>query len=198
LNTLKIITSAAVEPLTLEEVKLHLKVETDADDNLITSLITAARETAEVFTGRAIASQVLEYILDCFPDSSDVIYLPRPPLEELSSVKYRDYQGVETEWDSQNYVVDSDSMPARITLAYGKYFPDFTPYPAASVRIRYTTGYRSGGQDSLKMPEQINQALKLIIGHFYENRESVVVGTVANKVPFSVEALLYPYRVSWW
>ena len=78
MNTLKIITSAAVEPLTLEEVKLHLKVETDADDNLITSLITAARETAEVFTGRAIASQVLEYILDCFPDSSDVIYPVRP------------------------------------------------------------------------------------------------------------------------
>jgi hypothetical protein len=89
-------------------------------------------------------------------------------------------------------------MPARITLAYGKYFPDFTPYPVSSVRIRYTAGYRSGGPDSLKIPEEIKQALKLLIGHFYENRESVVVGTVANKVPFSAEALLYPFRVSWW
>ena len=96
-----------------------------------------------------------------------------------------------------NYIVDADSMPARVTLAYGKYFPDFTPYPVSSVRIRYTAGYKTGGPDCLKIPEEIKQALKLLIGHFYENRESVVVGTVANKVPFSVEALLYPFRVSW-
>lgn len=198
MNTLKVITSATSEPLSLEEAKLHLKVETDADDSLISSLITAARETAEIFTGRALASQVLEYILDGFPVESDVIYLPRPPLEEVGSIKYKDYQGAETEWDPENYLVDSDSMPARITLAYGKYFPEYTPYPAAAVRIRYTAGYRSGGPDSLKIPEEIKQALKLLIGHFYENRESVVVGTVANKVPFSAEALLYPFRVSWW
>jgi uncharacterized phiE125 gp8 family phage protein len=198
LNTLKVITSATTEPLTLEEAKLHLKVETDADDSLITSLITAARETAEIFTGRALASQVLEYILDGFPAESETIYIPRPPLEEVESIKYRDYEGNETVWDSSNYIVDADSMPARVTLAYGKYFPDFTPYPVSSVRIRYTAGYKSGGPDSLKIPEEIKQALKLLIGHFYENRESVVVGTVANKVPFSVEALLYPFRVSWW
>ena len=198
MNTLKVITSPAIEPLSLAEAKLHLKVDTGDDDTLIASLITTARETAEVLTGRALASQVLEYVLDGFPPESEMIYIPRPPLEELDNIKYRDYEGNETEWDASNYIVDADSMPARVTLAYGKYFPDYTPYPAASVRIRYTAGYRPGGPDSLKIPGQISQALKLLIGHFYENRESVVVGTVANKVPFSVEALLYPYRISWW
>ena len=198
MSTLKVITAPTTEPVTLAEAKLHLKVETGDDDTLISSLITAARETAEIFTGRALASQVLEYILDGFPISNDTIYIPKPPLENITSIKYRDCQGAETEWDSSNYVVDSESMPARIALAYGKYFPDFTPYPVSSVRIRFAAGYRTGGPDSLKIPEGIKQALKLLIGHFYENRESVVVGTVANKVPFTVEALLYPYRVSWW
>jgi len=92
LNTLKVITSPTSEPLTLEEAKLHLKVETDADDSLITSLITAARETAEIFTGRALASQVLEYILDGFPSESETICLPRPPLEEVESIKYRHHK----------------------------------------------------------------------------------------------------------
>ena len=198
MSTLKVITSPTTEPVTLAEAKLHLKVDTDEDDALISTLVTASRETAEVFTGRSLATQVLEYILDGFPIEADTIYLPRPPLETITSIKYKDFQAVETEWDGQNYVVDGESMPARVTLAYGKYFPDFTPYPVSSVRIRFTAGYKTGGPDSLKMPEQINQALKLLIGHFYENRESVVVGTVANKVHFSVEALLYPYRVSWW
>ena len=198
MSTLKIITAPTTEPVSLAEAKLHLKVDTGDDDTLISTLVTASRETAEVFTGRALATQVLEYILDSFPSCSDTIYLPMPPLETLASIKYKDCQGVEAEWDSSNYVVDSESMPARVTSAYGKYFPDFTPYPVSSVRIRFTAGYKSGGPDSLKIPEQINQALKLLIGHFYENRESVVVGTVANKVPFTVEALLYPYRVSWW
>jgi len=198
LSTLKTVTAPTTEPVSLAEAKLHLKVETGDDDTLISSLITAARETAEIFTGRALASQVLEYILDGFPIGNDTIYIPKPPLENITSIKYRDCQDTETEWDSSNYVVDSESMPARIALACGKYFPDFCPYPVASVRIRFTAGYRSGGPDSLKIPEGICQALKLLIGHFYENRESVVVGTVANKVPFTVEALLYPYRVSWW
>ena len=198
MSTIKTVTAPTTEPVSLAEARLHLKVDTDDDNALISSLITASRETAEVFTGRALATQVLEYILDGFPTEADTINIPRPPLEELTSIKYRNWQGQEVEWDGQNYVVDGESMPARVTLAYGKYFPDFTPYPVSSVRIRFTAGYKSGGPDSLKMPEQINQALKLLIGHFYENRESVVVGTVANKVPFSVEALLYPYKISWW
>lgn len=38
------------------------------------------------------------------------------------------------------------------------------------------------------------QAMLLIIGHYYSNRESVVTGTIATELPLGVEALLYRHR----
>jgi hypothetical protein len=45
------------------------------------------------------------------------------------------------------------------------------------------------------MPAAIKQALKLLIGHWYENRETVITGTISTALPFAAEALLAPYRV---
>lgn len=50
------VTPAATEPVTLEEAKAHLRIEHDADDALISALISAARESVERFTGRALAA----------------------------------------------------------------------------------------------------------------------------------------------
>lgn len=44
------------------------------------------------------------------------------------------------------------------------------------------------------IPASILHAMKLLIGHFYENREETIVGTVISKVPMAVEALLNNYR----
>ena len=194
---IKLITAATAEPISLVIAKQHLKVETTDDDDLVTALIKAARETAESFTGRALASQTFEYILDEFPQSGDMIFIPNPPLESVESIKYKDYEGTEVEWDSSNYIIDSDNIPARISLAYNKIFPVFTPYPVSAVRIRFVAGYKIGGDPHLIIPEQINNAIKFLIGHFYENRESVVIGTITSKVPFAVEAMLYPYKITW-
>lgn len=38
------------------------------------------------------------------------------------------------------------------------------------------------------------QAMLLLIGHYYSNRESVVTGTIATELPLGVEALLYRHR----
>ena len=197
MKTLKIITAATTEPLSLAEAKNHLRVLTNDEDALISVLITAARQWCENFTGRALASQIFEYILDDFPEEDEKIILPMPPLETVDSIKYKDFEETETEWNAVNYIVDDESIPARIALAYGKYFPSYTPYPVNSVRIRFTAGYKEGGDPHLEMPEQINSAIKLLIGHLFENRENVVIGSAANKVPFTVEALLYPYKVNW-
>ncbi len=40
-------------------------------------------------------------------------------------------------------------------------------------------------------------AMLLLIGHWYENRETVSVGQAATDIPFTVEALLQPYKNLW-
>lgn len=42
-------------------------------------------------------------------------------------------------------------------------------------------------------PASIVQAMKLMIGHWFRNRESVLVGTTAMEMPFSAKSLLDPY-----
>ncbi|MEQ9944113.1 head-tail connector protein [Pectobacterium aroidearum] len=43
--------------------------------------------------------------------------------------------------------------------------------------------------------EDVQVAMLLLIGHWYENRETVVIGQSAQSIPFTVESLLQPYRI---
>lgn len=83
------------EPLTLEEVKLHLKIEADetTEDNLLSALISTAREYAESFTRRALGPKTYTLYMDEFP-SCDEIIIDYPPLRVVNSIKYYDIDGV--------------------------------------------------------------------------------------------------------
>lgn len=187
---LRVITQPENEPVSLSEVKLHLRVEHNEEDTLIASLIKTAREVAETsFTWRALAIQTFEYTLDRFPSDRSV-YLPRPPLKTVESISYKDRTGTETVLNTDCYIVDTAAEPGRVVLVPEASWPDVELYPTSAVRIRFTAGY-----DATDIPESIKQGMLLMIGHWYENREAVVVGNVAREVPFAVEALLYPYRV---
>ncbi len=90
-------TEPAEEPLSIEEVKTHLRVDMDDDDDLIQNLITSARQYAESYLKRSLISQTWKYYLDEWPESGeDYIELPMPPLQSVSSVKYTDYNSVQT------------------------------------------------------------------------------------------------------
>ncbi|MCU5775226.1 head-tail connector protein [Winslowiella arboricola] len=50
-------------------------------------------------------------------------------------------------------------------------------------------------EDRLLLDDDIRAAMLLLIGHWYSNREAVVIGQATSEVPFAVEALLQPYRI---
>ena len=191
---LKRITAPTTEPLSLTEVKAHLRITHSDEDTLITSLIKVARQQAESITHRSIASAVYEFTIDDFP--SDEIVLPMPPVESVTSIIYKDKDSVETTWASDEWIF-YNSEPAKIIPAYGKDFPSFTPYPIGAVKIRYTAGYKTTSTDAdLIIPEEIKQALRLLVADYYEFREDLLSkGHIPKTVPFGVIALLSPYRV---
>jgi len=189
---LKIINAPAVEPVSLTEAKLHLRVTIDTDNTLISNLITVARQYCEAVTNRALASATYELTLDGFPDR---IVLPMSPVESVTSIKYTDSDSIETTLAATEYILYT-SEPATIIPAYGVSFPSFTPYPTGAVKVRFVAGYKTTGTDaSLLIPEAIKQAILLIVGHFYENRQEYVVGTNIAKIPLAAESLLTQYRI---
>jgi len=154
-------------------------------------LITAAREYCEGFTGRALATQTIEAYLDRFPCGG--IELPCAPLQSVTSVKYKDSAGTETTMTANtDYIADDESNIGRIVLPYGKSWPSFTPYSVNPIKIRYVAGYYA----SDPIPRSIKQAILLLIGHWYANREAT--GNVGGQIEFAVKALLSMHRVRWW
>ena len=60
---LKLVTAPAAEPVTLAEIKEHLRVDSDLEDALISALITAARQWAETYQGRAYITQTWNFLV---------------------------------------------------------------------------------------------------------------------------------------
>lgn len=187
-----VVISPTSEPVSLAEAKLHLRLlpNDNSEDELIKSLTTAAREYCENFTGRALATQTLEMCIEAFPH--DAVELPMPPLQDVISVKYRDKDGTESTLNrGSDYLVSTKEI-GRIVPPYGKIWPQFTPYPVDPVSIRFVAGFTSD------LPRSIKQAMLFLIGHWYENREAVVVGAVASvEIEFAVKCLLSMYKVRW-
>ena len=133
----KVTTSPVVEPISLVEAKLHLRVDHSNDDVLIGSIITAAREWAEHYEGRCYVLQTITAKLDKFADK---IKLPYPPLISVSSIQYVDVEGVTQTVDSSVYDVDVTSVPGVVSLAYGELWPTARAQHHA-VTITYLAGF---------------------------------------------------------
>lgn len=181
---LRLQTGPTTEPVTLTEAKLHLKVDTTADDNLITDLIVAAREAAEQECGRAFLEQTWRKTLDEFPDA---IELENPPILSVTSVKYIDEDGVQQTLGTASYQVDTENEPGRIVPAYGYDWPDIRDQPNA-VEVIYKAGFTA-------VPKAIKQWILIRIGTDYANRQSVAFGNVAAVESKFADRLLDRYRV---
>lgn len=186
---LHLVTPPTSEPITTAEAKIHLRVEHGVDDELIGTLIPAARHTVETGTGRKCGSQTWDMKLDCFP--SGAIVLPYPPVSSVTSVTYVDSNGTTQTWSSAYYTTDlpsgDDSAPARIYPIYGQSYPSIRSQRNA-VTVRFVCGFTT-------VPGGMLAAMKLLIGHWYANREAVVVGAISQTLQDAVQTLVWQHRV---
>ena len=184
-----LVTGPTEEPVTLEDAKHHLKVDTEDDDLYVMTLIKASREYAETVTHRALINQTWKVYLDDWPDE-DYIQLPFPPLSSVSHIKYTDCNSSQVTVSTSSYDFDTVSEPGRIVLAYGETWPSVTLHPTNPIEIQFVCGY--GTPDDI--PEGIKQAMKIDMATLYENRETIVVGQSVNHLP-TLDRIYYPYRV---
>jgi len=171
------------EPVTLTEAKAHCRIDTTADDTLVSSLITAARLWCESRLGQQIMPATYRCKIDGF--CSHAVELPYPPLTTVSSITYVDTAGTTQTLSSALYTVDTDSKPGRISPVYAEVWP-LTRDQLQAVTITYTAGYASAAA----VPQVIKQAILLLVGHWYENREASLVGETSSALTLAVESLL--------
>lgn len=181
---IRTLVTGPTEPITTAEAKTHLRVDHSNDDTYIDSLVTAARQYVERVTGRAIGSQTWDTWYDGF---STEMELPVSPVASISTITYTDIDGNSQTATGTLYTADTDQIPGRVYLAYNQTWPSTRDIPKA-VKIRFVAG-------SAAVPKTLEQAMLLLIATWYENRESVIIGTNAATIPHTVDMLLAPYKV---
>jgi len=203
----RIITEPTELPITREQAKIHLRVpftET-TDDSYIDALIEAATQVVEQITNRKIITQTWERYFDGFPnllgyalaiDSENMpaptgFELPYSPLQSISSIKYYNPDGNLETLPTTVYQVDLYSAVGRVFLKANQTWPNTEEYRLNAVEVRFVCGYGS----ATAVPKAIRQAILLLVGTWYENRESVISGVSVAKVPDTIELLLQSYRV---
>lgn len=172
----KLLTAPASEPVTLSEAKRHANVVASDDDTYITNLIVAARELVEQDTSRALINQTWEIELDDW--WTDALELPRQPLASVTSVKYYDANDVLQTVTATNYHVDTRREPGVIWWDEDYTLPTLSDRPNP-VLVTYVAGY---GSAASSVPARAKQAILLLVGHWYRNRETEVVGTIATEI----------------
>lgn len=180
---LQVITPPGVEPIAVAEAKAHARILTDADDAQVAALVRAARRHAEARCNRSFAVQTYEATLDAFPGVRTAIELPRPPLVAVDSVTYVAGDGTPTVLDPSSYRV-VPGTPGVVEPAVGSAWPTAAP-GTASVFIRYSAGWPTE-----QLPEDARLAMLMLIAHWYDRREPIVVGSSVAALPFAVDALL--------
>lgn len=181
----------AVEPVTVSEAKLHLRVDISTDDTYIGTLITAARQWVEEYLDRSLVNQQWTLRLDSFPYE---IELPRPPMVTTGtatavSVTYTLGTGTTATLSTASYRVDRLSTPGVVRqLREGSWPANLDDYNA--VTVTYWGGYGTTGST---VPAAIRHALLLLVGFWYERRLAADT-TSAVEVPFGVKSLLDSQR----
>lgn len=192
---LDLVAAPTARPVTLSEVKKHLRVEHDDDNAMIDQFIDAAIahfDGRDGWLGRAMIEQTWELRLDCFPPC---IELPLPPLIEIVSIKYLDRDGALQTLDPAAYQVEAGGFrTALVAPALHSAWPATQGVPQC-VRVEFTAGYALASSDSPAVvepgvPPPLAAALKLQVELFYGRNV-----TDAALLQSTIDTLAGQYRI---
>lgn len=201
-----VVTAPAYEPVSLATAKTYCRVDDDitSQDDIIRLLIGAARERAELLTGRAFIERDAQLRLDDLPSGNEPITLPWAPLQYVTYVRYKDINNAEQELSGSPDPIISDGgtgQPGRIAPLVGSNWPA-TNGAIGNVRIGFRCGYAPSGSPTDEaayqagLPGALKAWMAVRVSTFYEQREAIVVGDTVNQIPRDfVDGLLDGLRV---
>lgn len=169
--------AADAEPISLDSAKAFLQVTHDLDDELISSLIKAARQYAEKKTGKSLVKKDYILSLSRFPnfyyDCTNFIELWPPPLTACNEIKYIGSDGIESTLNSGiGFQVDFAGEPGRVAPPVGSFWPSTLFGAMNAVRVFFTAGYEPRSSESLDQEIAVDEP----------EDEQVIIPSVNNQV----------------
>ncbi len=165
-------------PVSVEDVKAQLNLNDPAEDMYLIGLIEAATAMIDGPHGIGIAlcPQTYEFSMNgLWPSFTIPIY----PVRSVDKIEWTDRDGVDHSSTALRF--DRNSNPCHV-------YHDIRATPRdGSVVLTFTAGYN-------RVPADLRQAILMLVGHFYENREASSTVKLET-VPMAVDTILARYRV---
>lgn len=179
-------------PVTVASCKLDLKIQHNADDELLEDYISAACALVggkSGIVGKVLTAETWELKLRA---ASSCIVLPLSPVQSITSINYFDSENAAQSLDVDDFALYGDEDSAFIEPKTGVNWPTVFNRRDA-ITIRFVAGFGAPAD----VPKNITRAIRLIVAHWYENRTAVLVGVTAQELPLAVESLLGISRKGW-
>lgn len=183
---------SSTEPLTTAQAKSHLRVDISDDDTLIGNLITAAREWCERYCQQSFVQHTYRADL---PGFYDTVELPMGPVQSVSGITYWDTSSPSAQQTLSTavYAINNDVVRRNAGQSWESVYPRVD-----AVQITYTTGWKDTSSPQgtgASLPWAVKQAMLLLIGDAYENREWQILYPGQLHESRAMYTLLHAYRV---
>lgn len=185
--TYALLSMPAAEPLTLGDVKAHLRIDTTDEDGLLTGLIRVAREHLERATGLMLITQSFRLYLDSVSEDG-IIRVLKGPLQRLDAIRIYDAAGFPVELDVSAIPFERGVVAGRILAGSGL----ITSRAIQGVEVDFTGGFGASGNE---VPDSIRRALLLHVAAMFEYRGAVALADQPAVLPDGYERLLGPFQM---
>lgn len=155
---LTLVEKPAVEPITLAEIKAHLRLDTAEEDDYLESLIRSGRQWLENYLDQSLISQHWQLLWHTNNDFQALIPLPKGPVMTIQSVKSNPGIQGRAMLCQHELEVRSNHYSVRVFS------------PAKNFEVNYIAGY---GEIPGEIPEDLRHCLRRLVGVLYEQRRLV-------------------------
>ena len=135
------------EPITLDELKLRLRVTSCDFDAELLDMLKAARQQVEADTYRRLITQTVVMYQEDFTSLLGPVEIRLAPLQSITHVKYYDRDDALQTFAAADYYANLTSTPPEIRLKEAKQWPNTSLYRPNKVEVTMVAGY--GGAASV-------------------------------------------------
>ena len=187
---LQIETDPTQLPVSLTTAKSHLRVDHSDDDSYITALIWSASRTIEDYTKKALSQTTFKQTMHGFPNEYIELLIGHDKDLSVQNIQFYREDGTLTILSDTNYYLDDSYNPGRI------YWNSSFSTPNQNVdKKQIIINFQAGNDISTNsLPYSVQQALLLLVGHYYENRMAVI-NTLNRELPMGVDYLLDGFKI---
>jgi uncharacterized phiE125 gp8 family phage protein len=184
-------TNPTTLPLSLADARIQARIEASeiAFDPELEMLIRTAGEWVEDVCHLVLITTEFDAVYESFPDGD--LKIPAYPVASVISLQYFDEDGVSN--TISNYQTQLVQTPCFLRPAPNDEWPRTQENRIDAVKLNFTAGYGAGPD---QIPQKVKHLMRLLVAHWFKNKEAVVTGTISKEIELAADNLMKLVRVN--